>query len=121
MILNQIQTCLQLSARLYQHLTDIPHSDERDEYIEKVNKLLDERGSVIEWLRAHEFKVDPSNKVHHTLIELDNGIRERLHLVMADIKKDMRLLQETKKKEVQYMNPFSNIRVMDGMYYDKKK
>lgn len=119
--MSQLQTCLQLSARLYQHLVDLPSDNKRDEYIEKANQLLDERGSVIEELRKNQFKVDPANKVHQTLIELDQGIRERLHLVMADIKKDMRLLQETKRKEVQYMNPYSNVRVMDGMYYDKKK
>ncbi|XQN53657.1 flagellar protein FliT, partial [Lysinibacillus capsici] len=33
---------------------------------------------------------------------------------------DMANLQKTKKSEQQYYNPYSNVRVMDGMYYDKK-
>lgn len=118
--MNQIQTCLQISARLYQQLADIPKSEARDEYIEKINQLLDERGNVIAQLRTEGFVVDNTNKAHRTLIELDNGIRKRLNLVMADIKNDMKQLQQTKKNEVQYMNPYSNVRVMDGMYYDKK-
>lgn len=40
---------------------------------------------------------------------------------MEVIKMDMKNLQKTKKHEKQYVNPYANVQVMDGMYYDKKK
>ncbi|NLY80598.1 MAG: flagellar protein FliT [Lysinibacillus sp.] len=112
---------LQVSAKLYQLLSDIPKGDERDSYIESINKLLDERGEVIKALQTEGFQINPEIKTHSTLIQLDKGIRNRLQLVMDEVKKDLKDLQNVKKHERQYMNPYESVRVMDGMYYDKKK
>ncbi|MEK4228446.1 flagellar protein FliT [Solibacillus sp. FSL H8-0538] len=119
--MSQVQQLLQVSARLYQHLSEIPHSDQRDAYIETINIMLDEREGIIYMLREEGFLVDTTNRAHTTLVELDKGIRERLSKVMDAVKHDMKDLQNQKKNEKQYMNPYSDVRVMDGMYYDKKK
>lgn len=119
--MNQIQQLLQVSAKLYQLLLKIPKSEERDSYITKIDELLNERGQVISSLQQQGFQIDPQQKTHSTLIDLDKGIRERLQLVMNEVKKDLKDLQNTKKNERQYMNPYSDVQTMDGMYYDKKK
>ena len=114
------QQLLQVSAKLYQHLTHLPQENERDAYIEKVNGFLDERGQVMEQLKSGGFIFDSENKSHVMLAELDKGIRERLDKVMKVIQLDLKDLQNAKKNEKQYMNPYANIQVMDGRYYDKK-
>ncbi|SOB91405.1 flagellar protein FliT [Ureibacillus xyleni] len=119
--MENIQQLLQVSARLFKHLSDIPKGDERSSYIEEINQMLDERGTIIEKLRLEEFQIDPNNKTHDTLVKLDQGIRERLKIVFEAVKQDMKDLQNSKKNEKQYMNPYSSVQVMDGMYYDKKK
>ncbi|MFJ7732306.1 flagellar protein FliT [Lysinibacillus sp. NPDC097231] len=111
---------LQLSANLFKHLGDIPKSEERDEYIDNINDMLDKRGKIIENLIKEDFHFDEQNRIHRTLLELDNGIKERLAAVMNAVKQDMANLQKTKKSEEQYFNPYADVRVMDGMYYDKK-
>lgn len=116
-----IQQLLQVSAKLYQHLTDIPKGEERDSYIEKINKMLDERSAYIQALETADFKVDPANRIHQTLIELDKGIRGRLDKVMSAVKADMKELNNAKKHEQQYINPYSNVSIMDGRYFDNKK
>ncbi len=40
---------------------------------------------------------------------------------MKILQKDMKNLQNAKKNEQQYANPYGHVQVMDGMYYDKKK
>lgn len=117
----QVQNVLQVSARLYEHLGNIPKGEKRDTYIEKINELLDERSILIEELRNSGFVMDDTKEYHIILVELDKGIRNRLNNVMVEIKHDMKDLQNAKKNEKQYMNPYSNVRVMDGMYYDRKK
>lgn len=112
---------LQVSAKLYQLLTTIPKGEERDRFIDEINVLLDERGKIIETLRQQNFQINTELKSHAMLVKLDHGIRERLQLVMEAVKKDMRDLQNAKRNEHQYMNPYSKVRVMDGMYYDKKQ
>ena len=119
--MGKIQKLLQISAKLYRYLAEIPKGEKRDKYIEIINEQLDERGVIIDMLREEGFIANPLDKSHATLIELDKGIRERLNLVMSEVKHDMRDLQNQKKNEQQYMNPYSNVRTMDGMYYDKKK
>lgn len=118
--MQQTNQLLQVSANLFKHLGTIPKGEERDEYIETINSLLDKRGTIIQDLIQEGFHFDEQNRIHRTLLELDNGIKERLAAVMDAVKQDMANLQKTKKSEQQYFNPYSDVRVMDGMYYDKK-
>ena len=115
------QALLQISVKLYDKLTTVPDESVRDEFIEEIQALLDERGRVIKEISQSDFSYNAENKTHRTLFELDKGIRKRLELVMTSIKADMKELQASKKSEQQYTNPYANVQVMDGMYYDKKK
>ncbi|MEK9197502.1 flagellar protein FliT [Ureibacillus sp. 179-F W5.1 NHS] len=119
--MDNTQQLLQISAKLLKHLTNIPKGEERSEFIDEINDMLDERGTIVEKLRQEGFQMDPTNKLHTTLVELDSGIRARLDDTMKLVKQDMKDLQQSKKHEKQYMNPYASVQVMDGMYYDKKK
>lgn len=116
-----MQQVLQVSAKLYQHLTNLPTDEQRDEYIKKIHLLLDERGLLIEKMQQDGFRVDLENKSHGMLAELDKGIRERLNKVMKSIQNDLKDLQNAKKNEQQYLNPYASVQVMDGRYFDNKK
>lgn len=115
------QQLLQVSAKLFQLLETVPKSEQRDEFLVEVDRLLEQRGKVLEALRDENVQFSKENKVHNMLIDLDKGIQERLELVMQAVKTDMKHLQTAKQKEQQYINPYSSVRVMDGKYYDKKK
>lgn len=117
----QTQKLLQVSAKLFEQLSTVPKSEERDTYIEDIQQKLDQRGIIIDELRTLGFTMDTSNKLHVTLAELDKGIRERLNNVLLAVKTDLKELQNSKKHEQQYANPYADVRTMDGMYYDKKK
>lgn len=119
--MDTLQQVLQISAKLLKHLNEIPKGEFRSVYIDEINRILDERGALIEKLRLEGFQMDTGNKIHGTLAQLDKAIRERLDDVMKLVKLDMKDLQNSKKNEKQYMNPYSSVQVMDGMYYDKKK
>lgn len=95
--MQQTNQLLQVSANLFKYLGDIPKGEERDEYIETINSLLDKRGTIIQDLIQEGFHFDEQNRVHRTLLELDNGIKERLAAVMDAVKQDMANLQKTKK------------------------
>ena len=112
---------LQSSAQLYKLLTNIPDGENRTIYIEEINCLLDERGKLVKQLQDLNFEYDDSVKIHQTLFELDKGIRERLSLVMEAVKEDIKDLQNTKKHERQYIDPYEDLRTLEGRYYDGKK
>ncbi|AWE06406.1 flagellar protein FliT [Lysinibacillus sp. 2017] len=117
----QLQELLQISAKLYEKLAENPNESVRDEFIEEVNSLLDQRGLIVKSVYESGFTFDKTIKIHQTLFELDKGIRERLERILKSIKMDMRELHTSKKSDQQYLNPYGHVQVMDGMYYDKKK
>jgi len=115
------QLLLQISAKLFQSMAHIPKGEERDEFLQEINRQLDERGKVLDQLKADDIQMNSEDKMHKILLDLDKGIVERLDGIMQEIQKDMRTLHVAKKNENRYSNPYSSVRVMDGMYYDKKK
>lgn len=119
--MEQLQQLLQISAKLYEQLVKDPEESVRDEFIEELHTLLDQRAELIEQVASSGFSYNAEDKAHRTLFELDKGIRNRLERVMGSIKEDMKNLQNAKKNEQQYTNPYGHVQVMDGMYYDKKK
>lgn len=115
------QQLFQVSAKLYQLLESMPSGEKRDEFLQQMKQLLNERGELIEQLVQENIQLDETDPNDFTLLELDRGIQERLDEMMQSLKMDLRNLQTAKKQEQRYMNPYANVRVMDGMYYDKKK
>lgn len=116
-----VQALLQISAKLYEKSGANPEESKRDEFIVELDELLDKRGILTTQIVEKGFKYNTELKSHRMLFELDKGIRERLNRVLLSVKQDMKDLQASKKSEQQYMNPYSHIQTIDGMYYDKKK
>lgn len=116
-----VEKLLSISAQLYEHLAVIPEGEERDSYIGKIEELLEVRGRLLEEVMVSDSVSLEGHQLTFHLIEIDQGIQSRLQKVMTAIKIDMKNLQQSKKSEQTYLNPYSNVRVMDGMYYDGKK
>lgn len=69
------QRLLQISAKLYKLLESVPNGDHRNEFIQEIGRLLDERGKLIELLVHNNVQLDSQNKIHVLLKELDAGIK----------------------------------------------
>ncbi|MFJ8234642.1 flagellar protein FliT [Ureibacillus sp. NPDC094379] len=116
-----VQQLLDASQELFTHLTNIPTAKDRDDFIERMNQLLEARGEIINQLKANETNPIQSHSLNKELIELDKGIRHQMIKVKMSIADDMKQLQVSKKSEQRYVNPYSAVQVMDGIYYDQKK
>lgn len=114
----EVEQFLEASEKLYSHLTSIPTDDERTEFIEQINFLLDEREKAIEALDMSSFS---SHALYDRLIELDQDINKRLEKVMDAVKGDIKDLQQKKRHESSYSNPYAATQTIDGMYFDNKK
>lgn len=92
-------------------------SEDREEYLIKIQELLDERQKHLS-----EFP-DLSALREHTkleLMELEKKINSLMEQQKENIKKDLRTLQLKRKKNKQYSDPYGNFSI-DGMFLDKKK
>lgn len=91
--------------------------NQRDEQIQKMNQLLEDRQVILKEVP------DLSSLPEHTKLELRN-LEHKLQLLMKKqkekIKQDLKTLQLKKQKGNQYSNPYENL-AADGMFLDKKK
>ncbi|KQL36742.1 flagellar protein FliT [Psychrobacillus sp. FJAT-21963] len=116
--MGDIENFLAASEMLYAHLTKNPSENERTEFIEKVNELLDARGEAILALAETDLS---TNSLYEHLLKLDRGINERLDKIMNLVKGDLKDLQQKKRHEGSYSNPYAATQTIDGMYFDNKK
>ena len=113
---------LQKSAQLYKYLVEYMDDKEtRSDVIQRINEMLNERGELVNRLRNEQFRYDEKNKMHVTLFELDKGIREKLDSIMGYVKEDLKELHQMKKNEIQYIDPYSQLRSSNSRYFDGKK
>ena len=116
--MGSVEQFLAVSEELYSHLLKIPNDDERTDFIEKINELLDTREVALQSLDIEQIS---KLSVYGKLIELDHGISKQLTTVMALVKKDIKELQQKKRHEASYTNPYAATQMIDGMYFDNKK
>lgn len=116
-----VENLLTASKNLYSHLTNIPTEDKRDDYIEQINLLLDVREQSIKELTSIELSTLKNHELYESLLKLDRGIGTELEKIMTVIKTDIKSLQQKKRRESSYTNPYAATQSIDGMYFDNKK
>ena len=90
--------------------------EEREQYIEKLELLLDERGELI---KQFDGQLDEDKRqLAQELVSWNKEINERLQANMNIIKIDINKLKKQKQTGVKYENPYEAS--VDGIFIDKK-
>ena len=116
--MGEVERFLAASENLISHLETTPTDEERTVFIDQINVLLDARDEAIQRLDKTDISTHSS---YNHLLELDKGINERLEKVMNVVKGDLKDLQQKKRHETSYTNPYAATQTLDGMYFDNKK
>lgn len=116
--MGEVEQFLAASEKLLSHLESTPSDEERTEFIDQINVLLDAREEAIQ--RLDKTTISKHSSYNH-LLELDKSINERLEKVMSVVKGDLKDLQQKKRHETSYTNPYAATQTLDGMYFDNKK
>ncbi|SDO45189.1 hypothetical protein [Alkalicoccus daliensis] len=105
---------------LYDHLLeDFPKEDEkRDNYIEKVNQLLDQREQLMTSLQPPS--TSGEKKVAQEIFRLNKEIQEKLKTNQQRIQTDINQLNQKKNTGRRYENPYDGP-TPDGVFFDSKK
>lgn len=108
---------IKLTKKLVDFLeTDMPNEG-REEYIQSIHDLLDEREIMLKKLSDLSNVIDEN--VKGELIQLENKLNGLMMKHKSTIKKDLQALQLKKKKNNNYANPYEVS--ADGMFLDKRK
>ncbi|AYC28961.1 hypothetical protein [Paenisporosarcina cavernae] len=119
--MDSLESALKISKELFEFLAEVPSSIKRDEFLNNLSKLLEDREKVFADLLDLESVIANEKDKYQILVELDQAILKRMTLIQETIKRDILSLQVRKKTESSYTNPYSSTQTSDGMYYDKKK
>ncbi|KGX94096.1 hypothetical protein N781_01915 [Pontibacillus halophilus JSM 076056 = DSM 19796] len=108
-----------LTSQLYTHVQEVPKVAERDDYIERLTDLLNERSTLLE--KVEKPVTEEEKQYARNIQDMDKEIQSKNQLVLQLIKKDLLALKKQKSQKQSYTNPYQHLSNYDGMYLDKKK
>lgn len=120
MKLTNLRELYAVSRGLYDHLQeDFPQGDdERDQYIQRVNELLDQREQLMSSLQRPAAPAEV--KVAQEIFRLNEGIQMKLKTNQQRIQTDINKLTKKRNTGRRYENPYDGP-TPDGVFFDSKK
>jgi len=115
---NTVKLLYECSLNLLKLLQEVPSKDHREEYIEKINLLLDQREQYIKLLPDEYNKEE--KELGKRIIPINAQIQVRLDQFYQEIEQDIKLFNKSKVVSKKYQNPYEST-TGDGMYFDKRK
>jgi flagellar protein FliT len=92
--------------------------EDRDAFIEKLQRLLDARETLMKELPSH--CSDSERQIGREIEEMNQRINQSLHSIKQEITNDMSQFRHRKKTVNRYRNPYSGP-TKDGMFLDKRE
>jgi flagellar protein FliT len=91
---------------------------DRDAFIEKLQRLLDSRETLLKELPDH--CSDSDRQIGRKIEEMNQRINQSLQFIKQEITNDMSQFRHRKKTVNRYRNPYSGP-TRDGMFLDKRE
>lgn len=108
----------ELTKKLLEVIHKLDHASERGEEILQLEQLLEERQHLLSII--HPPYSDEQKKYGTAAVELDKQLNQALQKLKMEIKTGILQLQQKKKNNAKYANPYESLNV-DGMFYDRRK
>jgi flagellar protein FliT len=115
--MSTVMLCHTITKQLKEAVDEVAAGN-RDSVIEKIEKLLTERQSLLGSIQP-PFTED-EQALGKQMMAWNQEIARKLILLRTEIKRDMNGLTKKKTSAQKYTNPYENMQ-HDGMFYDKKK
>ncbi|HEX6922324.1 MAG TPA: hypothetical protein VF149_00755 [Bacillales bacterium] len=110
----QLYNC---TKKLHSHLSKgLPETD-REEYIERIESLLEERQ---QWIVEYSASSEGGNRTGHDIAEYEQEIQKMIGDMFEQIREDVHRLRRQKTTSQRYANPYRGGSA-DGMFLDKRK
>jgi len=97
---------------------DYDKFDKREEIIAKLNELLEKRATIIKQI-APPYSVEEES-IGKKIVTMDSQIKTKMEHLFTTVQADLKQLKQQKESNISYMNPYKNMKTVDGMYLDNK-
>lgn len=112
------QTLFSVTTQLAELTSEVPSQEKRDEVIEQIFSLLDERDGLLSGVKPP--KDENERQLMSKIVALNDQINRSMNTILSDIKKDLSGLKEQKKAHNQYINPYKSLNNLSA-FFDKKE
>ncbi|MDY0393230.1 flagellar protein FliT [Virgibacillus halophilus] len=117
--MNRLQALYQQTENIEKLLTSRISSANRQEIIDQLNVLIEKR-SELTFSMKPPYTEEEMN-IGKQVLSMNEAIEKKMEQLFADLKMEMKQIQQQKKSNQSYINPYKHVQTMDGMYMDKKK
>lgn len=114
--MSRLQTLYDITKELQIVLES--EDEEREDVIDKVNDLIDQRELEIKKLSAPYS--DAEKEIGQKIVQLNKQIEDDIQKLFLKVKQDMQVLRKQKRTKASYTNPYDNVNARDGMFLDNK-
>lgn len=117
--MNRLDSLHEVTVQLHEVVTQQVSGENRQEQIDRVNQLLDERQQVL--LKIKPPYTEAEKVVGQRLLPINKVIQQKLEVLFNQVKADMGTVKKKKSSNAKYTNPYKNVSSYDGMFLDHKK
>ncbi|MEC5422852.1 flagellar protein FliT [Virgibacillus sp. C22-A2] len=117
--MNRLRDLHRITIELKEVLEQETTSKNRESIIEKVNLLVEQRGSHLQELAAPYTMEE--KQTGRELVLINEEIQDKMQLLFNELKSEMKQMKKQKKSNRTYSNPYEKIQSLDGMFMDSKK
>lgn len=117
--MNQLQKIYDVTKQLEEVLHEKVNAKDRDTVIEQVNHLVEQRGELLNEITPPY--TEEEKKLGKELVTLNEQIQVKMNTLFDDLKLEMKQVKKQKKSNRTYVNPYENVKSLDGIYLDSKK
>lgn len=119
MVRSEILALEKITQKLYDITNQTITAKKREESLEQIDNLLEEREMLFEKLKP-PYTVDEQGKGQE-ILQLNQQIERKLDRMFIQLKKEIQQMNKQKRRDSSYRNPYESVQVMDGMFVDQKK
>lgn len=116
--MNTVQTLFSITTQLADLTSNVPSQENRDDVIEQIFSLLDERDALIPTVQSE--LSNEEKEIMKQIVDLNEQINQSMNSILSDIKKDIIGLKGQKKAHTQYINPYKSLNNVSA-FFDKKE
>ncbi|WP_067727100.1 flagellar protein FliT [Oceanobacillus damuensis] len=117
--MNRAEPIYEITMKIRELLNQPITPQSRESVIEQLNGLVSDRGKLMDSLTPPY--TEDEKRIGSKLVQFNDEIQNRMQILFADLKMEMKQVKKQKKSNQSYTNPYKSVQVMDGMFMDSKK
>lgn len=117
--MGKLETLYNVTKELEDVVNQSITSKNRESVIEQMNLLIEKRGILMENVKPPF--TEEEKLMGKKLVTMNETVQSKMGEVLHLLKIEMKQLKKQKKSNQNYVNPYKDVRTLDGMFMDSKK